>query len=427
MTRPGFTLAAAACVFMLAGCQSLQGAPGTLAATAAPKAPVQETVAVEAVVQEPAPAAEPEACDVLDSRDWEAWINRMPGPGAAATVHVAGKVDMRSGGYTFRWEEGPMDRSAVPALRLKLVPEAPDGMATTAITTEAVAYQAPALAGGYSRVVIGCGGTTLGAAPLGDAALMVDGDGVLTLTGANGTEVMAKRAATIPVLAGTDWTVDAMGGAGLVSGKEPAISFTEDGRINGSTGCNLFMGGYEQDGPKLTFTATGATRMACMDDGVMAKEAAFLAILGGAAEVTFGAGPSLTVLGANGVSFTALPSGPAPVAGDPAQLQGEVWIAEDINRCGVIDNSRLTLAFGADGKVSGSDHCNRFNGTYTADGSKLTLSPLASTRRACISEALSDQARKYTGALGGELAWRFTPDGALLLTGADAARIVLRR
>lgn len=418
MTRPGFTRAAAACLFMLAGCQNLQGAPD---------APVQETVAVETAVQAPAPAAEPEACDVLDSRDWEAWINRMPEPGAVATVHVAGKVDMRSGGYTFRWEEGPMDRSAVPVLRLKLIPKAPDGTATTAITTEAVSYQAPVLAAGYSRVVIGCGGMTLGAALPGDAAFVVDGDGVLALTGANGTEVTAKRAATIPVLAGTDWTVHTMGGAGLVSGKEPTISFTQDGRINGSTGCNLFKGGYEQDGAKLSLTGAGATRMACMDDGVMAQESAFLAILGGAAEVTSGAGPSLTVLGANGVSFTALPSVPAPVAGDPAQLQGEVWIVEDINRGGVIDNSRLTLAFGADGKVSGSDNCNRFTGTYTADGSKLTLSPLTSTRRACIGEALADQARKYMDALGGELAWSFNSDGALLLTGADAARILLRR
>ena len=48
------------------------------------------------------------------------------------------------------------------ALRLKLVPKAPDGMATMAITTAEVKYQAPALSSGYSRVVIGCGGTTLG-------------------------------------------------------------------------------------------------------------------------------------------------------------------------------------------------------------------------------------------------------------------------
>lgn len=116
-----------------------------------------------------------------------------------------------------------------------------------------------------------------------------------------------------------------------------------------------------------------------------------------------------------------------PVAGDPAGMRSKAWIAEDINHGGVIGNSRLTLAFGADGKVSGSDHCSRFNGTYTAGGSKLTISPLASTRRACLGEALPGQARKCLGALVGEPAWSFTSDGALLPAGADAARIVLRR
>jgi hypothetical protein len=166
MTRPSFALAAAASVFVLAGCQGAPAETASAAAPAASEAPVQvtagETVRVETVVQEAAPVAEPEACAVLDSRDWAAWINKMPGPAAVATIHVTGKVDVRSGGYTFSWEEGPMDRFAVPALRLKLVPKAPDGMATMAIATEEVKYQAPALSSGYSRVVIGCGGTTLG-------------------------------------------------------------------------------------------------------------------------------------------------------------------------------------------------------------------------------------------------------------------------
>jgi hypothetical protein len=166
MTRPSFALAAAASFFVLAGCQSAPAETASAAAPSASEAPVQvtagETVRVETVVQEAAPVAKPEACAVLDSRDWAAWINKMPGPAAVATIHLTGKVDVRSGGYTFSWEEGPMDRSAVPALRLKLVAKAPDGMATMAITTEEVKYQAPALSSGYSRVVIGCGGTTLG-------------------------------------------------------------------------------------------------------------------------------------------------------------------------------------------------------------------------------------------------------------------------
>lgn len=117
----------------------------------------------------PTPAAEAEtsetpadACAVLESRDWEAWINRMPGPDASPKVHVTGKVDVRSGGYTFNWEVGPMDRSMTPALNLKLIPVAPTGPATMAISTEEVHYTGPLAGSGYRSVTITCGGQTLG-------------------------------------------------------------------------------------------------------------------------------------------------------------------------------------------------------------------------------------------------------------------------
>lgn len=161
--------AAAASTLALAGCQYWPWKGDTKStAVAEAEAPVavtvEETVTIEEVVEEAAPVAEaePEACDVLESRDWEAWVNRMPGVGMVPTIHVVGKVDVRTGGYTFEWKEGPTDRSAMPALRLKLVPKAPDGMATMAITTEEVKYEAPVNGLNYSRVIIGCGSTTLG-------------------------------------------------------------------------------------------------------------------------------------------------------------------------------------------------------------------------------------------------------------------------
>jgi hypothetical protein len=123
--------------------------------------PVKVTVEEKPVTPEATPAPETAACDVLESRDWAAWVNKMPGPDMAPKIHVTGKVDVRSGGYTFAWEEGPLDRSATPALRLKLVPKAPEGMATMAITTEEVNYEAPALATGYGAVVVLCGGSAL--------------------------------------------------------------------------------------------------------------------------------------------------------------------------------------------------------------------------------------------------------------------------
>lgn len=152
---------AAASGLILAAC-----APAPEPAPAAPT----ETTGEEDIAVTPESAPEESAatdaatgeCAVLESRDWEAWVNRMPGPDATPSVHVVGKVDVRSGGYTFDWEVGPMDRSMTPALRLELIPVAPTGMATMAITTEEVHYTGPLAGSAYSRVTITCGGQTLG-------------------------------------------------------------------------------------------------------------------------------------------------------------------------------------------------------------------------------------------------------------------------
>lgn len=77
--------------------------------------------------------------------------------------------------------------------------------------------------------------------------------------------------------------------------------------------------------------------------------------------------------------------------------------------------------------MSGSTNCNAFSGTYSVDGSKLALSPLVMTRRACAAPALAFQETKYVGALSGELGWRFAADGALVITGDEDSRVQLRR
>jgi putative lipoprotein len=268
--------------------------------------------------------------------------------------------------------------------------------------------------------------SALGAALQGDATYVVNGDGLLTLTGANGTEITAMQAPELK-LAGTSWTVEGMGVVAVVSGSEPGIAFTVDGQINGTTGCNRFFGGYAQDGETVTFTGTGMTKMACMGEGLMAQEAALAAILSGAAKASVDGLGRLTITGANGAWFVAAPVLTAEAARDPALLHGAEWVVEDINRTGVIDNSRLTLMFGEDGRVNGSTNCNRLSGLYAADGGTITFTPLATTRRACLGAALSGQERKYMSALGGEMAWTITADGALELTGDEGRRVLLRR
>ena len=260
--------------------------------------------------------------------------------------------------------------------------------------------------------------------------IALDAEGRLVLTGADGVVVVAEPA-PFPDLTGSEWRITQMGGTAIISGREPVLEFRSDGQVGGSGGCNSFFGRYEQAGSKLTVTGLGSTRMMCLGDGIMEQERAFLDLLGGVTELTFRPDPSgaLTVTSESGVSFTGTPATPAPpvVTPDPDALTGAEWIVEDINRMGIIDNSHLTLTFGADGRVSGSTNCNAFGGVYLADETTVTLAPLAMTQRACAALAMAQQEQRYMAALNGEMAWTITPDGTLELTGPAGQRLLLRR
>jgi heat shock protein HslJ len=67
----------------------------------------------------------------------------------------------------------------------------------------------------------------------------------------------ATAMAQSPQLAGTNWVLASAGK------RAPMINFEADGKVTGFGGCNRFFGGYSQSGERLSFSAIGATRMAC--------------------------------------------------------------------------------------------------------------------------------------------------------------------
>jgi heat shock protein HslJ len=85
----------------------------------------------------------------------------------------------------------------------------------------------------------------------------------------------------------------------------------------------------------------------------------------------------------------------------PANLVGTEWRLEDLGGAGIIDNSQATIAFPDAGRVAGNSSCNRFTGTVTITGDTIKMGPLATTRMACMSEAISTQEAKYLKALEG--------------------------
>jgi heat shock protein HslJ len=81
-------------------------------------------------------------------------------------------------------------------------------------------------------------------------------------------------------LTGTSWKLVELEGASSTpgaGGKEPFLSFTEDGKVSGFAGCNRFTGTTQSDDDGLSFSPLAATRMACAEG--MEQENRFLAML----------------------------------------------------------------------------------------------------------------------------------------------------
>jgi heat shock protein HslJ len=81
-------------------------------------------------------------------------------------------------------------------------------------------------------------------------------------------------------LTGTSWKLVELAGKPATSGaggKEPFLSFTQDGKVSGFAGCNRFTGSFQNDDHELSFSPLAATRMACAEG--MEQENRFLAML----------------------------------------------------------------------------------------------------------------------------------------------------
>ncbi|PSJ61213.1 META domain-containing protein [Pseudaminobacter soli (ex Li et al. 2025)] len=107
----------------------------------------------------------------------------------------------------------------------------------------------------------------------------------------------------------------------------------------------------------------------------------------------------------------------------PAGIFDTIWLAEDIEGRGVIDDAQSTFKVSSDGSVSGRGGCNSYFGKATVEGNSIKVSDIASTFMACA-PALMDQEKKLFSALGKAASFRLN-EGKLYLADNEG-RDVLR-
>jgi len=128
---------------------------------------------------------------------------------------------------------------------------------------------------------------------------------LLTACAATGTNGNSRAE---PDLVGTTWSLTAYGDPAnpqpVITNYQPTLSFQED-TVGGSTGCNEFGGNYTHADTTISFSGLFQTERACMADGVMQQEAAYMELLRNAETISRGE-DSLTLTAPGGVlQFTA--------------------------------------------------------------------------------------------------------------------------
>jgi heat shock protein HslJ len=90
-------------------------------------------------------------------------------------------------------------------------------------------------------------------------------------------------------------------------------------------------------------------------------------------------------------------------------LAGTSWEIRRIDRTDVVsgDGEPMVLAFGHDGRVSGSTGVNRLTASYNVTPEYLTFGPMATTRRAGPAELMA-QEHQVVGSLAGMCRYRLT-------------------
>ena len=111
----------------------------------------------------PQPSTTPisQSCHTTESRDWQAWINAMPGPNAQPRLIVTGKFTAPSGGFSYRWGSIRVMESYPVQVSVELITIPPAGYASDALVEHEVRGEWP-MTPPVGSLTISCGGRMLG-------------------------------------------------------------------------------------------------------------------------------------------------------------------------------------------------------------------------------------------------------------------------
>lgn len=205
-------------------------------------------------------------------------------------------------------------------------------------------------------------------------------------------------------ISGIQWTLTYANGRNVTNSSAYFEIDSGQTRFTGNTGCNRMFGAVAVNDRRITFSNIGTTKRMCKLMAGNVSERAFLNSLDKAfrfAQI----GNTLDFSQRNGrtvLRFKRLVK-QAPVEPDSgsAGLDDRKWMLESIkNRKTLVAIKDAFIVFDAKkGSSGGNSGCNVFGGDYSATKSKLEITGIISTMRACTEGGKMDVEREFLNGL----------------------------
>jgi heat shock protein HslJ len=203
-------------------------------------------------------------------------------------------------------------------------------------------------------------------------------------------------------LEGTHWVLRSYiqdGTLAIVPETQYANARFTANRVTGFSGCNEYDSLYRAGGRTLFISAKAASTLMACGDEANAFESAYLAALRSSRFYSVRR-DTLTIFDAIGspvLEFDAAPRNP---------MLG-TWMVDSFETgpgavSAVLEGTELTAVFGI-ASVGGSAGCNSYTGTYGTNGNIVRISRVATTRKACPDEIMTQETAYLTALEGAAL------------------------
>jgi heat shock protein HslJ len=173
-------------------------------------------------------------------------------------------------------------------------------------------------------------------------------------------------------------------------------------RMTGHSGCNRIFGGVSVTGRRIDFAGIGSTKMGCADRRIQRVETLFVEGLAKADRFSRN-GNVLEIYDRRRLIMKLTLQGRRPDDGPigSTPLETRKWTLEAIKGVPVAKIGRTAfLVFDQDKRsAGGNSSCNVFGGSYTANGTKLQITDVVSTMRACVEDSRMAIERQFLDGL----------------------------